>query len=49
MVSEAQDPLSGRREGLLESLKVLAATLLAIAYTRLELFSHRARRAVGVA
>ena len=39
MVSEAQDPGSNRRGGLFDSVKVLAATLLAIAHTRLELFS----------
>ena len=39
MASKAQDPGSGRRGGLFDSLKVLAATLLAIAHTRLELLS----------
>ena len=39
MVSETQDPGSGRRGGLFDSVKALAATLLAIAHTRLELFS----------
>lgn len=39
MVSETQDPGSGRRGGLFDSVKVLAASLLAIAHTRLELFS----------
>ena len=39
MASKAQDPGSGRRGGLFDSVKVLAATLLAIAHTRLELFS----------
>ena len=39
MASEAQDPGTIRRGGLFESVKVLAATLLAIAHTRLELFS----------
>src|SRR4030067_969262 len=39
MASETQDPGSGRRGGLFDSVKVLATTLLAIAHTRLELFS----------
>jgi uncharacterized membrane protein YqjE len=39
MASKAQDPGSGHRGRLVDSLKVLAATLLAIAHTRLELFS----------
>ena len=39
MASKAQDPGSGRSGGLFNSLRVLAATLLAIAYTRLELLS----------
>jgi uncharacterized membrane protein YqjE len=39
MVSEAQNPGTSRRGGLFDSLKVLAATLLAIAHTRLELLS----------
>ena len=39
MASKAQDPGSGRRGALFDSVKVLAATLLAIAHTRLELFS----------
>ncbi len=39
MISEAQNPGPSRRGGLFESLKVLAATLLAIAHTRLELLS----------
>ena len=39
MVSEAQDPIPGRRGGLFDSVKVLAGTLIAIAHTRLELFS----------
>jgi len=39
MASKAQNPGSGRRGGLFDSVKVLAATLLAIAHTRLELFS----------
>ena len=39
MASKAQDPGSGRRGGLFDSVKVLAGTLLAIAHTRLELFS----------
>jgi uncharacterized membrane protein YqjE len=39
MVPEAQDSGTNRRSGLFGSLKVLAATLLAIAHTRLELFS----------
>jgi uncharacterized membrane protein YqjE len=39
MVSEEQNPGTSRRGGLFDSLKVLAATLLAIAHTRLELLS----------
>ena len=39
MVSETHDPGSGRRGGLFDSVKALAASLLAIAHTRLELFS----------
>jgi len=39
MVSETQNPGTGRRGGLFDSLKVLTATLLAIAHTRLELLS----------
>ena len=39
MASFAQDPGSHRPERLFGSLKALAATLLAIAQTRLELFS----------
>jgi uncharacterized membrane protein YqjE len=39
MVSEAQNLGTSRRGGLFDSLKVLAATLLAIAHTRLELLS----------
>jgi uncharacterized membrane protein YqjE len=39
MASKAQDSGTSRRGGLFDSLKVLAATLLAIAHTRLELFS----------
>jgi uncharacterized membrane protein YqjE len=39
MASIAQDPGSHHREGLFGSLKALAVTLLAIAHTRLELFS----------
>jgi uncharacterized membrane protein YqjE len=39
MDSEAQNPGSGRRRGLFDSVKALAATLLAIAQTRLELLS----------
>ncbi len=39
MVSETQNPGTSRRGGLFDSLKVLAATLLAIAHTRLELLS----------
>ena len=39
MASKAQDPGSGGRGGLSESLRVLTATLLAIAHTRLELLS----------
>ena len=39
MVSEAQNPGTSRRGGLFDSLKELVGTLLAIAHTRLELFS----------
>ena len=39
MASIAQDPGSRRPESLFGSVKALAATLLAIAQTRLELFS----------
>ena len=39
MASKAQDPGTSRRGGLFDSLKVLAGTLLAIAHTRLEIFS----------
>jgi uncharacterized membrane protein YqjE len=39
MASKTQDPGSGRCGGLFDSVKVMAATLLAIAHTRLELFS----------
>jgi uncharacterized membrane protein YqjE len=39
MASKAQDPGSGRRGGLFDSLKVLTATLITIAHTRLELLS----------
>lgn len=39
MVLEAQNPDTTRRGGLFVSLKVLAATLLAIAHTRVELLS----------
>jgi uncharacterized membrane protein YqjE len=39
MVSETQNPGESRRGGLFDSVKVLAATLLAIAHTRLALFS----------
>jgi uncharacterized membrane protein YqjE len=39
MVSSAQGPGSSRPEGLFGSVKALAATLLAVAHTRLELFS----------
>ena len=39
MASQAQDPGTSRRGGLFDSVKVLAATLVAIARTRLELFS----------
>ncbi len=39
MASIAQDPGSHRSESLFGSLKALAATLLAIVQTRLELFS----------
>jgi uncharacterized membrane protein YqjE len=37
MVAEAQNPNPSRRKGLFHSLKVLGATLLAIAHTQLEL------------
>jgi uncharacterized membrane protein YqjE len=37
--SKAQDPGTSRRGGLFDSVKVLVATFLAIAHTRLELFS----------
>ena len=40
MDSKAQNPGSGRHGGLFDSLKVLGATLLAIAHTRLELLSN---------
>ncbi len=39
MVSEAQNPGTSPRGGLFDSLKVLTATLIAIAHTRLELLS----------
>ena len=39
MVSEAQNPGTSRRGGLFDSLKVLTATLIAIAHARLELLS----------
>ncbi len=39
MATKAHDPGSGRPGRLFDSVKVLAATLLAIAHTRLELFS----------
>src|SRR4030042_69997 len=39
MISETQTPGTSCRGGLFDSLKVLAATLLAIAHTRLELLS----------
>ena len=39
MISETQNPGTSRRGGLFDSLKVLTATLLAIAHTRLELLS----------
>ena len=39
MVSEAQDPGSGQRGGLFDSLKTLAATLVSMGRTRLELLS----------
>ena len=39
MVSEAQNPGTSRRGGLFDSLKVLTATLIVIAHTRLELLS----------
>ena len=39
MGSEAQNPGTSRRGGLFDSLKVLTATLIAIAHTRLELLS----------
>ena len=39
MLSEAQDPGSGQRGGLFDSVKTLAATLVAMGRTRLELLS----------
>jgi uncharacterized membrane protein YqjE len=39
MVSKTQNPGASRYGGLFDSVKVLACTLLAIAHTRLELFS----------
>ena len=39
MVPEAQNPGTSRRGGLFDSLKVLTATLIAIAHTRLQLLS----------
>jgi uncharacterized membrane protein YqjE len=39
MVSDPQNPGASRRGGLFDSVKGLAATLLAITHTRLELFS----------
>ena len=39
MVYEAQDTGSGQRAGLFDSVKTLAATLVAMGYTRLELLS----------
>ena len=39
MVSETQNPGATRRRGLFDFLKVLTATLIAIAHTRLELLS----------
>ncbi len=39
MASKAQDPGTSRWGGLFDSLKVLTATLIAIAHTRLELLS----------
>ena len=39
MVSEAQNPVTSRRGGLFDSLKVLTTTLITIAHTRLELLS----------
>ncbi len=39
MVSSTQGPGSNRPEGLFASVKALAATLLAVVHTRLELFS----------
>jgi uncharacterized membrane protein YqjE len=39
MASKAQNSGPSRRGGLFDSLKVLVGTLLAIAHTRLELFS----------
>jgi uncharacterized membrane protein YqjE len=39
MASKTQDTGSERRGGLLDSVKVLAGTLLAMAHTRLELLS----------
>jgi hypothetical protein len=39
MAFEAKNPGTSRRGGLFDSLKVLTATLIAIAHTRLELLS----------
>jgi uncharacterized membrane protein YqjE len=47
MVSEAQNPGSGRRGGLFGSVQALAATLLAIAQTRLELLSTELQEECG--
>lgn len=40
MVSKMQNPGPSRSGGLFDSVKVLAGSLLAIAHTRLELFSN---------
>ena len=39
MVSETQNPVTSRRGGLFDSVKVLTTTLITIAHTRLELLS----------
>jgi len=49
MASNAQDTGSERRGGLLDSVKVLAGTLLAMAHTRLELLSTEIEEGAGVA
>ena len=45
MVSETQNPGTSRRGGLFDSLKMLTATLIAIAHTRLELLSTKLEEA----